>query len=237
MSSQVHTHKKEQKSFFFCSKLWTTGIFFKIEMISPYHQSCLSAGGRHGPYGRPPNDSDSEDEALRQAIQASLRETHMNRSPTLDDYDPGIQSAIRESLDNVGGEPSRWSNNQGPQRGGPSSAPPPYPPRDQSRFTSRSTTPAGGATSQPPPYPPQGDRLYPRLHDPPYTDGPSSRSPPYPSQRERLYPSVPEPSAPPAEHVTNGHPGSSLPYPTETRMPDPRSLDEIRRRRIQRFVR
>ena len=157
----------------------------------------------------------------------------MNRPPTLDDYDPGIQSAIRESLDNPGGEPSRWSNNQGPRRGGPSSVPPPYPPRDDGLFT-----PAGGATSRPPPYHPQEDSLYPRLHNPPsYTDSAFTRPPPYSSREERLYPTVPEPSAPPVEHVINGRPGSSLPYPTESHMPEPSSLDEIRRRRIQRFER
>lgn len=170
----------------------------------------------------------------------------MNGPPPPDDYDPGIQSAIRESLDNAGGEPSRWSNNQGSQRRGPSSVPPPYPPRNEGLYNSRSTTPAGGATSRPPPYPSQeappfpsqGDSLYPRLHDPPSsTDGAFSRSPPYPSQGERLYPTVPEPSAPPVEHVMNGYPGSSSPYPTENRMPDPSSLDEVRRRRLQRFER
>lgn len=192
-----------------------------------YHAG--TTGGRQ----RNPSYSDS-DEELRAAIRASLRETHMNRSPTLEDYDPGIQSAIRESLDSAGGEPSRWSNDQRPRRGGPSSVPPPYPPRDEDLFNPRSTS-AGGATSQSPPHPQTGG-LYPRLHDPPsYTDATFSRSPPYPSHGGGLYSTGPEPSAPPVEHAVNGHPGSSFPYPTESHMTDPSSLDEIRRRRIQRF--
>jgi len=198
-------------------------------MISSYPQCSFSTGGRQ----RTPNDSDS-DEELRAAIRASLQETHMNRSPTLEDYDPGIQSAIRESLDSAGVEPSKWSNDQRPRRGGPSSVPPPYPLRDEGPFNPRSITP-GGATSQSPPYPQTGG-LYPRLHDPPsYADATFSRSPPYPSQREGLYSTAPEPSAPPAGHVVNGYPGSSLPYPTQSRIPEPSSLEEIRRRRIQRF--
>ena len=188
-----------------------------------------STGGRQ----RNPSYSDS-DEELRAAIRASLRETHMNRSPTLEDYDPGIQSAIRESLDSAGGEPSRWSNDQRPRRGGPTSVPPPYPPRDEGLFNPRSTI-RGGPTSQSPPYPQTGG-LYPSLHDPPsYTDATFSRSPPYPSHGGGLHSTGPEPSAPPAEHIVNGHPRSSFPYPTESHMPDPSSLDEIRRRRIQRF--
>lgn len=204
-------------------------LFLKVGMIGSYPQCSFSTGGRQ----RTPNDSDS-DEELRAAIRASLQETHMNRSPTLEDYDPGIQSAIRESLDSAGVEPSRWSNDQRPRRGGPSSVPPPYPLRDEGPLNPRSTPP-GGATSQSPPYPRTGG-LYPRLHDPPsYTDATFSRSPPYPSQREGLYSTAPEPSAPPAEHVVNGYPGSSLPYPTQSRIPEPSSLEEIRRRRIQRF--
>ena len=202
-----------------------------IYVNTNYHTKKFSTGGRQ----RNPSDSDS-DEELRAAIRASLRETHMNRSPTLEDYDPGIQSAIRESLDSAGGEPSRWSNDERPRRGGPSSVPPPYPPRDEGLLNPRSTSP-GGATLQSPPYPQTGG-LYPRLHDPPsYTDATFSRSPPYPSQGGGLYSTGAEPSAPLAEHVVNGHPGSSLPYPTESHMPDPNSLDEIRRRRIQRFER
>lgn len=208
----------------------------KLEWSVLITRCSFSTGGRQRLSRRSPNDSDSEDEELRQAIRASLRETHMNRSPNLEDYDPGIQSAIRESLDSAGGEPSRWSNDQPPRRGGSSSAPPSYPPRDERLFNSRSTTP-GGSTSQPPPYPQRGG-LYPRLHDPPsHTDAEFLPSPPYPSQGEGLYSTAPEPSAPPVEQVINGHPGSSLPYPTESRMPEPSSLDEIRRRRIQRFER
>ena len=188
----------------------------------------FSAGRRH-------NSSDSEDEELQRAIRASLRETHMNRPPSLDDYDPGIQSAIRDSLDNPGGEPSRWSSNPRSQRGGPSSMPPPYPHQGNGLYNS----PRSGAASQPPPYPTHEENLYPRIpHNPPsYTGGEFSQSPSYPSQGEGLYPRVPEPSAPPVEQVVNGYPGGTLPYPTESRMPDSNSLDEIRRRRIQRFER
>lgn len=208
-------------------QMFSCALNLLVGMISSYRLCSFSTGGRQ----RTPNDSDS-DEELRAAIRASLQETHMNRSPTLEDYDPGIQSAIRESLDSAGGEPSRWSNDQRPRRGGPSSVPRPYPARDEGLSNPRSTTP-GGATSQSPPYPQTGG-LYPRLLDrPSYTDATFSRSPPYPSQGGGLYSTGPEPSAPPAEHVVNGHPGSSLPYPTESQS----SLDEIRRRRIQRFER
>ncbi|KAJ7392829.1 Rhomboid- protein 4 [Desmophyllum pertusum] len=150
-----------------------------------YHAGTAGGGQRHN--GQPPNDS--EDEELRQAIRTSLRETHINGPPPPDDYDPGIQSAIRESLDNAGGEPSRWSNNQGSQRRGPSSVPPPYPPRNEGLYNSRSTTPAGGATSRPPPYPSQGA--------PPY---PSQEAPPYPSQGDSLYPRLHDPPS-----STDGH--------------------------------
>lgn len=175
--------------------------------------------------------SDSEDEDLRQAIRASLRETHMNRPPSLDDYDPGIQSAIRESLDDAGGEPSRWSNNPGPQRRGPSSRSPPYP-------TGGYNSPGIGSSSHTPVYPTHQDSLYPRIPRNPssYIDGQFSYPQPYPLQGEGLYPRVqPEPSAPPVEQGMNGYPGGTLPYPSGSRMPELDSVDEIRRRRIQRF--
>lgn len=197
---------------------------------------CCHANSNHcGFYaGRRQDTNDSEDEELQRAIRASLRETHMNRPPSLDDYDPGIQSAIRDSLDNAGGEPSRWSNNPRPQRRGPSSGPSPYPPRDTGLYNS----PGSGATSRTPPYPSHEENLYPRMphNPPPYAGREFSQSPPYRTQGEGLYPRVPEPSAPPSEHV-NGYPGETLPYPTESRMPDPSNLDEVRRRRIQRFQR
>jgi len=203
-----------------------SGVTRRMRQSYTYHVG--STGRRH-------NSSDSEDEELQRAIRASLRETHMNRPPSLDDYDPGIQSAIRDSLDNPGGEPSRWSSNPRSQRGGPSSMPPPYPHQGNGLYNS----PRSGAASQPPPYPTHEENLYPRIpHNPPsYTGGEFSQSPSYPSQGEGLYPRVPEPSAPPVEQVVNGYPGGTLPYPTESRMPDSNSLDEIRRRRIQRFER
>ena len=163
--------------------------------------SCLAGRRRYSTHS-----SDSEDEDLRQAIRASLRETHMNRPPSLDDYDPGIQSAIRESLDDAGGEPSRWSNNSGPQRQGPSSRSPPYP-------TGGYNSPGIGSSSHTPVYPTHQDSLYPRIprNPPSYIDGQFSYPQPYPTQGEGLYPRVPlEPSVPPVEQGMNGYPGGLM---------------------------
>lgn len=182
--------------------------------------------------GRRRDSGESEDEELQAAIRASLAETHMNRPPRLDDYDPGIQSAIRESLDDAGVEPSRWSNNPKPQKRGI----PPQPNRnnyDDDLYN----FPRSGATSRAPPYPSHEGNLYPRLPNDPPTDGEFSGSPPNPTQGEGLYPRVPEPSAPPADHVDNGYPGGTLPYPMESGMPNPNNLDDVRRRRLQRFDR
>lgn len=202
-----------------------SGVTRRMRQSYTYH---VGATGRRR-YST--HSSDSEDEDLRQAIRASLRETHMNRPPSLDDYDPGIQSAIRESLDDAGGEPSRWSNNPGPQRRGPSSRSPPYP-------TGGYNSPGIGSSSHTPVYPTHQDSLYPRIprNPPSYIDGQFSYPQPYPLQGEGLYPRVqPEPSAPPVEQGMNGYPGGTLPYPSGSRMPELDSVDEIRRRRIQRF--
>lgn len=215
-----------------------------------YH---VGTTGRRG-NRQPPGDSDSADEELREAIRASLRETHMNRQPDLDDYDPRIQTAIRESLDNPGGEPSRWSDNQRPQRREPSPRSPPYPPQNGGRYNSWSQTSSGDVSSRLPPYPSQGplaypsqevppyprDRegLYPRLPDlPPHTGGAFAQSPSYPSRAAGSYSMVPEPSASPQEHNVNGYPGRHAPCPTDSVTPQESSLDEIRRRRLQRFER
>lgn len=202
-----------------------SGVTWRMRQSYTYH--ARTTGRRR--YST--HSSDSEDEDLRQAIRASLRETHMNRPPSLDDYDPGIQSAIRESLDDAGGEPSRWSNNPGPQRRGPSSRSPPYP-------TGGYNSPGIGSSSHTPVYPTHQDSLYPRIprNPPSYIDGQFSYPQPYPLQGEGLYPRVqPEPSAPPVEQGMNGYPGGTLPYPSGSRMPELDSVDEIRRRRIQRF--
>ena len=106
------------------------------------------------------DSSESEDEELQEAIRASLRETHMDRPPSLDDNDPGIQSAIRESLDDVGGEPSRWSNDpRVKSRGQAPVQQRTYPLEDDGMYY----YPRSGATSQPPPYPLHDENLYPRV--------------------------------------------------------------------------
>lgn len=227
-----------------------SGVTRRMRQSYTYHVG--TTGRRRN--RQPPDDYDSADEELREAIRASLRETHMNRQPNLDDYDPRIQTAIRESLDNPGGEPSRWSDNQQPQRRGPSSGSPPYPPQNGGRYNSWSATSSGGVSSRPPPYstqgpsaypsqevppyPREGGGLYPRLPDPtPYTGGAFAQSPPYPSGIAESYSSDPEPSAPPQEHVVNGYTGRHAPYPPESVTPQESSLDEVRRRRLQRFER
>lgn len=177
------------------------------------------------PYaGRRHDSADPEDEALQQAIRASLRETHMTGSSTSYDYDPRVQTAIRDSLDNTtSGEPARNSNTSGAQRQGSSTVPP------QSYFD-------GGYGSGSLPYPTHGENLYPRLPNS-YRDAEYLQHSTHPPQGDGLYPRIPEPSAPPPEHVGNDNPASTLPCPSENRMPDPSNLDEVRRRRIQRFER
>lgn len=169
-----------------------------------------------GTTGRRNDLSESEDEALQQAIRASLQETHMTRPPTQDD-DPRIQSAIRESLDDAGGDPARWSNTSGARRHTTFAVPP------QSDFFHNDIQyRTRGPDSQM-----QGEHLYPRISDYPTTYSDAQGD-------EQRYSWVPQPSAPPPEHVNTAN---TLPYPNESQMPDPHNLDEVRRRRIQRFER
>ena len=192
------------------------------------------------------SDSESEDQELQQAIRASLLETHMNRAPAPDDYDVQLQPAIRDSLDSSGETQSRWSNQTRHRGRGESSSScstqqktlypqlrdPPLNPYTNEQFAGSS------------PYPVQDESLHlPRIpHS--YTGGTSVQSPPYPARGEVLYGRFPEPSAPPSES------DSPLPYPTDIRMPTPDSpdgvgrrglapgsLDEVRRRRLERFER
>lgn len=148
----------------------------------------------------------------------------MTGSSTSYGYDPRGQSAIRASLDNAtSGEPARDCNTSGSQRQGPSTVPP------QSDID-------GHYGSGNLPYPVHGESLYPRLPNP-HRDAEYLQHPTHLPQGNGLYPRIPEPSAPPAEHIGNGYPESTLPCPSEIRMPDPSNLDEVRRRRIQRFER
>lgn len=177
-----------------------------------------------GVTGRRHDSVDPEDEALQQAIRASLRETHMTGSSTSYGYDPRGQTAVRGSLNNAAsGEPAGNSNTSRAQRQGPSTVPP------QSDID-------GHYGSGSLPYPIHGEGLYPRLPNP-YSDAEYLQHPTNPPQGDGLYPRLPTPSAPPAEPVGNGYLASTLPCPSESRMPDPSNLDEVRRRRIQRFER